>query len=499
MNPYQKIYELFLKDSSRIGIDETGDNPIVLSLTSYPARMRELHYCLVSLLTQNCKPGKIILWLGKENFPRREAEIPEEVLALRNKGLEIRWTKDIKSYKKLIPALEIFTNSIIVTADDDAFYPPDWLETLYNDYLRMNCRAMIYAHRAHRITFLNTHTVNPYLLWRRGSENPPGESFLNFATGLGGILYPPGSLHQDILDEQLYSRLCPTADDIFFWAMALLQGSPIRVVENKIAELPNINGANSENALYKVNLTGGQNDVQLSNIFTHYPQLADILQTAQEPSDVFSVELARNFFNSGEYWENRYKIGGNSGAGSYRHLMRFKADTINAFLKEKDVQSVIDFGVGDGNQLASFDVKTYYGFDVSHSVLEKLRKQFSDHKDKHFLHTSEYNQHMAEVALSLDVIYHLIEDDVFHQYMERLFSSAERYVIIYSSNEDNLGNNPTALHVRHRKFTRWINRFRKDWRCGAYIENKYPVLSSANSQVDHSFCNFYIYEKSGGE
>ena len=89
------------------GITSEKRNPqVIVSLTSYPARMPFVHVALNTLLTQTFKPDRVILWLAEEQFPNIENDIPEEVLKLKDYGLEIRWTEDIKSYKKLLPSLK---------------------------------------------------------------------------------------------------------------------------------------------------------------------------------------------------------------------------------------------------------------------------------------------------------------------------------------------------------------------------------------------------------
>ena len=94
----------------------------------------------------------------------------------------------------------------------------------------------------------------------------------------------------------------------------------------------------------------------------------------------------------------------------------------------------------------------------------------------------------ADLALSLDVIYHLVEDHVFDAYMRRLFESARRFVIIYSSNADQ---ETPAEHVRHRQFTRWVEHNRPGWHLHSYHKNSYPFDSQNIEQT--SFADFYVY------
>ena len=124
------------------------DNNIIISLTSYPARINTVHTVINSLLNQNMKPYKIILWLAKPQFPNENKDLSQNLLNLIEKGLTIEYyERDIKSYKKLIPTLKKYPNNIIVTADDDIIYDKDWLEKLYKTYLKYPKDII-----AHRIT-----------------------------------------------------------------------------------------------------------------------------------------------------------------------------------------------------------------------------------------------------------------------------------------------------------------------------------------------------------
>ena len=193
---------------------------------------------------------------------------------------------------------------------------------------------------------------------------------------------------------------------------------------------------------------------------------------------------------SEQYWEARYKQGGDSGNGSYGRLADFKANTINGFIKENKIQSVIEFGVGDGNQLSLYRINDYAGFDVSATVIEKLRYKFRSDSSKSFLLVSEYAGQKAELALSIDVIFHLVEDDVFHDYMNRLFQAAQKYVIIYSSNQE-AQETIAAPHFRHRKFTDWIEVNRPEWKLIRKLDNPYPY--KGGDGADTSTADFFFF------
>lgn len=200
---------------------------------------------------------------------------------------------------------------------------------------------------------------------------------------------------------------------------------------------------------------------------------------------------AAQFPGSVAYWEKRYAIGGNSGVGSYGPFAEFKADVLNGFVATHHVQTVIDFGCGDGNQLSLAKYPTYLGFDVSATAISRCQKLFDSDSQKSFRLMSEYNNEKADLALSIDVIYHLVEDNVFEQYMRMLFKASNRYVIIYASDsDDNQGYEGT--HVRHRRFTRWIQNNLPNWKLAEHLPNRYPYRGD---YLKGSFAEFFIYEK----
>ena len=181
----------------------------------------------------------------------------------------------------------------------------------------------------------------------------------------------------------------------------------------------------------------------------------------------------------------------NSGQGSYGELAEFKAEVLNDFVAKNHVESVIEFGSGDGNQLKLARYPKYTGFDVSRTAIQQCRNLFAADGTKEFRLVDDYTGESADVAMSLDVIYHLVEDDVFDSYMQRLFDAAKRFVVIYSSNYDAP---PTARaeHVRHRRFTDWIDAHRPDWRLLAHIPNRFPYDAGNGSGSEADFFFFEL-------
>ncbi|MCC2979776.1 hypothetical protein [Sphingomonas sp. IC4-52] len=235
---------------------------LIVSVTSYPRRFRSLHYTLRSLLEQDVKADRTILWIAERD---RDA-IPRAVWALRDRGLEIRFSADIRSYKKLVPALEAFPHAFIATADDDIIYPPDWLGVLVDGYSPVD--PSIVCRRAHRIGF-DTEGFKPYLAWELnlndGSAFEPADDLL--AVGAGGVLYPPGALHADVLRADMFMQLAPQGDDLWFWWMGRRLGTKTRCA-GEMKEYRYVVGTQAV-ALWGENSTGG-NDRQLAALVSAF-------------------------------------------------------------------------------------------------------------------------------------------------------------------------------------------------------------------------------------
>lgn len=198
--------------------------------------------------------------------------------------------------------------------------------------------------------------------------------------------------------------------------------------------------------------------------------------------------VTEDIFSSVDYWENRYQKGGNSGAGSYGDFSIFKSKFINDFVSKNNIGSVIEFGCGDGNQLSLAKYNKYIGIDVSNTIVNSCRLKFSQDFSKKFMTYNEYNLESADLSLSLDVIFHLVEQNIFEEYMNRLFASSRRYVIIYSSNTND-SISPKVPHIKHRRFSDWIDLHEPGWRLLQYLPNSFPYKSDGTG----TFADFYVY------
>lgn len=270
---HKKRWNRLSRKSGFSGVsNEKREQELIVSLTTYPARIQYIHTVIESLMMQTTKPNKIILWLANEQFPEREVGLPEDLLSLKRYGLTIDWCNDIRSYKKLIPTIKKYPDAVIITADDDMYYHPKMVQRLYDEFLK----KPNYIH-CHRVTKFYMHN-GKFETTAGGYDIYKHPSYLHKLTGGSGSCYPPQSLPPDMTDESLFMRLAPTNDDIWFWLMGVLAGLRCNVVKHSYPALYFVEGSQTE-ALNYVNDRGEKLFwKQFKNILDYYPQLEDILK-----------------------------------------------------------------------------------------------------------------------------------------------------------------------------------------------------------------------------
>ena len=266
---------IFYHKVTSIGVTtQEREVPLVVSLTSFPRRKKMVPYTIETILSQTVKPDRVILWLADEQFPKKERELPKHLLRLREYGLEIMWTKDIRSYKKLIPSLQLCPDAVIVTADDDVYYPPTWLEKLYDGYKEQP--RMIYCHKCVKVETDEDGNLRPYNNWATMSSHDKVGSFLNMQIGSNGVLYPPYSLYKDVTREDIFMNNALDADDIWFWAMALLVNTTIKVVNEPLDPLEGVFSIMPV-SLWDENRQGN-NDRVIQKLIKLYPKLGELIR-----------------------------------------------------------------------------------------------------------------------------------------------------------------------------------------------------------------------------
>jgi len=243
--------------------DPTVFKGTLISLTSIPSRFHSLHLVIASLLNQDVTPCPIHLWLDAESY----LKLPKRIRELEGLGLTIHQCADLRAYKKLIFALEQFPEHNIITVDDDLLYPRYWLRHLLEG-AREHPKS-VSAYICKKLSLKTSCELNAYKESSRAEITQTSPSHSLMAIGFAGVLYPADVLHSDVTKRKLFQELCPYADDVWFKAMALLNGSKHRQIPFEFGDeiyLP----FTQKISLKKVNVRSGANETQLKAVFDHY-------------------------------------------------------------------------------------------------------------------------------------------------------------------------------------------------------------------------------------
>jgi SAM-dependent methyltransferase len=215
----------------------------------------------------------------------------------------------------------------------------------------------------------------------------------------------------------------------------------------------------------------------------------DLLRPLPGVERIALLRQRLKFTGSAHYWERNYTHGRTSGGGSYGALGYAKAEFLNAFIREFRIRSVTEFGCGDGHQLSMIEYPRYVGLDVSQAAIALCKRHFVNDSTKSFFlydgacfvdHAALF---AADLAVSLDVVYHLVEDPVFETYMTHLFAAGNRYVVVYATNVEMRDTGP---HVRHRHFTSWVDGNCPQWRL---------VQVTHGQDTGPGRADFFVYER----
>ena len=236
--------------------------PIIVSFTSIPSRFQVIHLTVRSILAATKKPEKIVLWLNEQ----LKNNLPKSLTDVVGARFEIRYVEGNLPHRKLLHSLQAFPEKVIVTCDDDMMYSPEWLQRLYQDHL--DYPADIIANECRGINYDAEGETRPYYYWyKEDGKAVTYDSLLPL--GYGGVLYPPRCLHDDVFKAELYLKLAPKADDLWFKAMALLKGTAARRASNSPQKpIPIFNSQSV--SLKATNVKQDGNRLQWEAIAQHY-------------------------------------------------------------------------------------------------------------------------------------------------------------------------------------------------------------------------------------
>lgn len=268
----QALFSVFLPSFSRgLNSHEKREKRIIVSLTTIPSRIKHVSYTIETMFRQTCKPDKILLFLGEEEFCN--TVLPPRLLRLKKKGIEIIYCKDLKPHKKYFYTMQMYPEDIVITIDDDVLYNYSLIEQLMCSYRRFP--HAVSAMRARMIAFNEDRSIQSYKNWKSHNLEIQSPSFALVSIGIGGVIYPPHSLHPEVFNETNLINLCLFADDIWLKIMELMNNTPVVLVSSK-SYYQKINGI-QKIALKKTNLKQDMNDVYLARVLKVYDTFSHMI------------------------------------------------------------------------------------------------------------------------------------------------------------------------------------------------------------------------------
>jgi len=241
-------------------------NMIVVSMTSFPDRIKRVWLVIESILRQTKKPDRIILWLSKEQFPSLNV-LSERLLMLRKRGLDIRFVdENLFSHKKYYYTVQEFPNDYMLTIDDDIFYRSTMIEDLMK--YSLSYPATVIAQYASYIQN-NKGNLKPYNSWALVEHEDLISKNLFLGSG-GGTLFPPNSLGSEVQNKFLFNSLTPYADDVWLNAMCKLYGTKIIKIRHYSVFLPVLYLSSWKLSIN--NIGNNQNDYYLKLVQDYFKQ-----------------------------------------------------------------------------------------------------------------------------------------------------------------------------------------------------------------------------------
>lgn len=236
---------------------------IIVSFTSFPARIEKAHIVVRMMKRQTVRPDKIVLWLSKSQF--NGIKLPETLTSLEDDVFEIRLVEnDVRSHKKYCYAFKEFKDDLVVLIDDDIYYHSRMIEGLLKG-LETHPDSVICQYGS-IMRYNNDGTLPSFSKWWKEEMRAIESRDFFLGTG-GGSMFQPNKIIDTILDTELATKLTPMADDI--WVNAMIRLSGLSIYKVKYGLLLQMTEA-QKTALKKQNSYEGGNDEQFRSIINYF-------------------------------------------------------------------------------------------------------------------------------------------------------------------------------------------------------------------------------------
>ena len=266
------LYPKIHKKDTASGVDK--NSPFIVSLTSFPARIELVRITIASIMNQTMKAGRIILWLSNEQFSGTDEDLPKSLTNLKKRGLEIRYCKNMMPHKKYFYVMQENPEAVVVTIDDDIFYPENHLEMLWKKHLEYP--EAVCCWYAHKIKYDDKGKILPYNDWESDVPGYGEPTMQLLAVGCGGVLYPVKRMPKELFSEEQIRKLCLMTDDLWLKSMEVLSDIPVvRCVEDSLIFYGFLQTRHK--GLFASNADRDGNDVAMGNILENYPAVQELL------------------------------------------------------------------------------------------------------------------------------------------------------------------------------------------------------------------------------
>ncbi|WP_417875153.1 glycosyltransferase [Xanthomarina gelatinilytica] len=230
----------------------------IISFTTIPSRINNIKPMVDSLLNQSVQADEIILWVSK-SYKRLnqhiETDIPDFI---KKTPIIVKFCEDVGPFTKLYYSLKQEWNNkecIIITVDDDVFYPKHWLKQLLKQENKTPNKAIGYRGRV----LTDKLNYNTSVKITDAASRKPVK--VDIITGTWGALYKVKFFDESIFNQDLIHANF-MVDDI--WITGNLAKNNIeRIIIKNVGIKPDLNLFEVD-SLWEHNKTSNNNNKMLA-------------------------------------------------------------------------------------------------------------------------------------------------------------------------------------------------------------------------------------------